>query len=54
MNERAYTDVKVLGDKEFAEDPCALNHVCLPMVEVVNQESTKNATKGKETASMRN
>lgn len=32
---------QVLGDKEFAEDPCALNHVCLPMVEVVNQESTK-------------
>ncbi|VDO95742.1 unnamed protein product [Heligmosomoides polygyrus] len=25
-----YTAVKVVGDYEFAENPCALDHVCLP------------------------
>ncbi|VDO22623.1 unnamed protein product [Heligmosomoides polygyrus] len=30
MKEGAYTGVKVVGDNEFTEDPCALNHVCLP------------------------
>ncbi|VDP25244.1 unnamed protein product [Heligmosomoides polygyrus] len=30
MKKGAYTGVKVVGNNEFTEDPCALNHVCLP------------------------